>query len=380
MGVAVYIHIPYCFDKCHYCDFVSFPAFRAPLCAADYLDLLASELALRGKELYAGGHAVTTVYLGGGTPTVLGLPELAKLLADCRRCLPLQNAEWTVEANPGTVDAKKLSLLSSHGVNRVSLGVQDLDDGMLALLGRKHNAAEAKEAFILCRRYFSSVSVDLMYELPGQRTDGFLSTLTAVIAWRPEHLSLFGLKIEEGTRLAALIKSGCLALPDEEDGLGMLIKGKAMLEKNGYKHYEIASYALPGHFCRHNLTYWNNKPYLGLGLGAHSYWQNIRQENTTDILEYRRLLAQGLPPTVKSITPSRRQEMEDTMILGLRKLRGVSFESFYERFGQDLRDVFRTEIDRLLGQGLIICDGETLRLAESKIAVANHIFAEFIKL
>jgi oxygen-independent coproporphyrinogen III oxidase len=381
MDISVYIHIPYCLERCHYCDFFSFAAPVAPLPSGDYLELLTQELALRGRELILSGCTVTTLYIGGGTPTVLSADELSLLLTNCRCTLPLvDQPEWTVEANPGTVNNEKLSVLSSHGVNRVSLGVQDTDDSRLTKLGRRHSTAEAHEAFILCRRYFPSVSADLMYGLPGQTPGGFFETLDTVLGWRPDHLSLYGLKVEHGTNLAAQIESGMLALPDEEEALAMLLDGRQMLKSRGYEHYEIANYALPGHRSRHNLNYWHNKHYLGLGLGAHSYWQNIRLENTTDPFEYRRLLALGKAPVVNAMEVGKRQEMEDTMILGLRLLPGVSFNDFKQRFGRDPRDVFSKELDRLRELELIICDDQSVRLSERGFPVANNIFAEFIAL
>ncbi len=378
MEVAVYIHIPFCPKRCHYCDFLSFAASRAELLPSAYLDLLCRELTLRGSELDREGYTVTSVYLGGGTPTVLNTSELARLLEACRNCLPLKNPEWTVEANPGTLDENKLSVLSCGGVNRISLGVQDLNDKTLALLGRQHSAAQANSAYLLCKKVFPSVSLDIMYGLPAQSVDGFFDTLSRALKWRPDHISLYGLKTEEGTRLHQMISAGSLELPDEDEAYAMLSGASNRLKTEGYEHYEIANYARPGQICRHNLTYWENRPYLGLGLGAHSYWQGSRLENSTDFAEYGRLLALDLLPVVKSTIPTRRQEMEDTMILGLRLLAGVSYHDFFERFGLDLREVFSREIEYLLSRELIVCGPHSIRLAECGLAVANYVFAEFI--
>ncbi len=378
MEVSVYIHIPFCTERCHYCDFLSFAASRTPFLPSAYLDILCRELTLRGSELIREGHTVTSVYIGGGTPTFLSASELERLFEGCHNCLPLTNPEWTVEANPGTLDENKLSVLSCGGVNRISLGVQDLNDKTLALLGRQHSSAQAKSAFLLCKNLFPSVSLDIMYGLPGQSVDGFFDTLSRVITWRPDHISLYGLKTEEGTRLHQMISTGSLEMPDEDEAYAMLLGARNHLKTEGYEHYEIANYARSGKLCRHNLTYWKNRPYLGIGLGAHSYWQGRRLENSSDPEEYGLLLANGLLPVVKSTMPTRRQEMEDTMILGLRLLAGVSYHGFFKRFGLDLRDVFFREIEYLLSRELIVCGPHSIRLAERGLAVANYVFAEFI--
>ena len=376
--VSVYIHIPFCPAKCTYCDFLSFPSNGVCLSEREYLSALEAELALRGDELKFLGASVGTVYIGGGTPTALPVAELERLLAACWKRLPLANAEWTVEANPGTIDAPKAQMLAAYGVNRISLGVQDTFGHRLALLGRVHTTVQAKQAFFLCRDVFASVSVDLMTGLPGQSPQESLVALDDVLSWQPDHVSLYGLKVEEETPLAALVDAGQLILPTEDDTLTMLLQGRKILMNAGYNHYEIANFAKPGHICRHNLTYWKNRPYLGLGLGAHSYWQGARLQNIADLNQYTAELSAGRLPVGESLPVSERQAQEDTMMLGLRLMEGVAFADFLHRFGVDARDVFAREISCLEKQGLVSCDKKRLWLTTVGYPLANLVFAEFI--
>jgi oxygen-independent coproporphyrinogen-3 oxidase len=379
-NISVYVHIPYCPGKCHYCDFLSFPSCQALLSPEEYVSLLEKELELHSRTLMAGDYCVTTLYIGGGTPTVLPVPQLHRLLAACKRCLPLYTPEWTVEANPGTVSEEIISILANHGVTRVSIGVQDLDDTRLAMLGRMHNAEQAKQAVSLCRQYFPSVSMDLMAGLPGQSAAHLLSTMDTALQWYPDHISLYSLRLEEGTPLAGLVSAGALMLPDEDEVAAMLLAAKKVLASRGFIHYEIANFSKPGHTCRHNITYWENRPYLGVGLGAHSYWQGSRLVNTSQFLQYAKLLTENLLPVTETNPVSQRQSMEDTMILGLRMFTGVSFPAFQERFGQDARKIFGRELKRLEAMGLIRCDGRSVCLTHYGYLLANLVFQEFIGL
>ncbi|MCL5993300.1 MAG: radical SAM protein [Firmicutes bacterium] len=446
MKIAVYIHIPYCKSKCIYCDFLSSP--NLAVSPAEYLRALEQELALRSHELREAGVMADTVYIGGGTPTVLSAAELSALLSACRTHLPLASGtEWTVEVNPGTIDLPKAAVLRAGGVNRISLGVQDTCDDRLALLGRTHTFAQARQAFSLCKKFFNAVSVDVMLGLPGQkvadsaktvrelcawqpdhlslyglkveagtRLDALLEqgaatlpaeeealammqqgreilvahgfnhyeladsakTVRELCAWQPDHLSLYGLKVEAGTRLDALLEQGAATLPAEEEALAMMQQGREILVAHGFNHYELANFAKPGHQCRHNLSYWENRPYLGLGLGAHSYWQSSRYCNTADLPLYQKSLLAGMLPPATIHVVQKREEMEDTMMLGLRLTGGVSFKEFQRRFRLDLRTLFAAEIQGLREKGLIECDAETIRLSKRGLPLANLVFAEFI--
>ncbi|MFW0860817.1 MAG: radical SAM family heme chaperone HemW [Dethiobacter sp.] len=377
MKIAVYIHIPYCSSKCIYCDFLSFP--NLAIGPAEYLRALEQEITLRSRELREAGVVIDTVYIGGGTPTVLSAAELSALLSACRTHLPpTGGTEWTVEVNPGTIDRAKAVVLRDGGVSRISLGVQDINDDRLALLGRTHTFAQARQAFTLCREFFNALSVDVMIGLPGQKAADSAETVEELCAWQPEHFSLYGLKVESGTRLEGLLEQGEVTLPSEEEALLMMQQGKEILTAHGFNHYEIANFAKPGHQCRHNLSYWENRPYLGLGLGAHSYWQNSRYRNTADLPLYQNSLLAGILPPAAIHPVEMREEMEDTMMLGLRLTAGVSFKEFQRRFRLDLRTLFAAEIHGLAERGLIECDSEAIRLSRRGLPLANLVFAEFI--
>jgi oxygen-independent coproporphyrinogen III oxidase len=376
---AVYIHIPFCQQKCAYCDFLSFPADHATMKA--YLEGLGREMSLRGDELSCRNVRVETLYIGGGTPVWLPLPLLETLLSLCRERLPLDcQPEWTVEANPCAIDRDKALLLADAGVNRISLGVQDTNDNRLALLGRTHNAARARQAFSLCRNHFPSLSCDLMTGLPGQDAAGCAAALREVASWEPDHLSVYGLKTEENTVLGRLEAQGRLAMPAEEETLAMMETARDLLTSRGYEHYEIANYARPGHACRHNLTYWENRPYLGLGLGAHSCWDGFRLQNTTEAQGYLTALSSGCLPVAECSPITRQQAMEDTMMLGLRLMRGVDFAAFAQRFGCDLRDVFNEALLQLGRDGLIETGHSGVRLSRRGLPLANLVFEAFISI
>lgn len=374
--ISVYIHIPFCAGKCSYCDFLSFPLTQAN--TKQYLQALSRELAIRGKELVAAGAVVDTVYIGGGTPSVLPDAQLELLLSDCRKHLPLAGTEWTVEINPGTIDRTKAEILAEYGVNRVSLGIQDTSEHRLAALGRTHTTDQAWQAFSLCRDFFPSVSVDIMTGLPGQSVAQSEASLRQICDWQPDHISLYGLKVEQGTPLSLQVQNGKAALPEEEEALTMMLQGRDVLLEHGFVHYEIANFAKPGHICRHNMTYWENRSYLGLGLGAHSYWYGSRLRNTEDLEHYQSSLQHDTLPVSEMVAVTRRMELEDTMMLGLRLMRGVSFAVFYRRFGEDLRAVFKEELLRLKENGLIECSEEAVFLSFKGLPLANLVFAEFV--
>ena len=378
MKTSVYIHIPFCPSKCHYCDFLSVPLAMTPFAPELYLEMLDREIGMRGEELKQSGYCVDTLYIGGGTPTVLTDEQLQLLLTSCCEHLPLADPEWTVEANPGTITLQKANLLAGFGVNRVSLGIQDTNDDRLAMLGRTHTAAQGKQAFFLCREHFSSVSVDIMTALPGQKASEVRDTIGEVCRWEPDHISLYGLKVEDKTPLARFVDAGELVLPTEDVALTMMLASRDTLLAHGYQHYEIANFARPGKICRHNLTYWENRSYLGLGLGAHSFWQGARLQNFSSWPEYNQRVKQGSLPVEECFQVTGRQRMEDTMMLGLRLMAGVSFADFQERFGCDLRQVFEKEITHLLKKGLITCDDQRIRLTLLGYPLANLVFAEFI--
>lgn len=386
-ALGVYVHVPFCARKCLYCDFTAH-VYRPDLAAGFAGDvlreavLLADRPALRGRR---GG----TLYFGGGTPTVLPAAELASAAAGLRRILGIgDGAEATVEANPETLDADKLSRLRAAGFNRLSLGVQSWDDACLTGLGRRHTAAEAERAFRLARAAgFTNVGIDLMYGIPGQTAAAWRETLARTVALGPEHVSAYSLQIEEGTpfgrwaregRLSAPDPGGAGALPADDAAAEMYARAREVLGAAGYEHYEISNFAKPGFRSRHNQVYWRNGEYLGLGPGASSHLDGRRWTNVRRLDRWRAALAAGALPAAEEERLSREREMSDTVLLGLRLLEGVSLGDFRRRFGVELQAVYGPEVDELIGLGLLVLDGDRLRLAPAALPVANRVFLRFL--
>ncbi len=376
MSLGLYIHIPFCQRKCLYCDFPSVAGAEDMYAA--YTAALCREIAGRGGLLSSA--EVDTVYIGGGTPTVLP----AGCLAEVGRCLRAHaaitpDAEFTVEANPGTLDDAKLAALRDMGANRISLGVQAFDDAVLTAAGRVHTAAQAVEAVAAVRAAgFARVSVDLMYGLPGQTPDGFRAGLERAAALPVEHISVYGLKVEEGTPFARLAAAGRLALPDEEAEEAMYDATVAFLPARGFARYEISNYARPGAECRHNLKYWRYEPYLGVGAAAHSFLQGERAANTADVADYIARITAGESPVAGAERPGPAVAMAEYAFLALRTAAGVAYADFAARFGDDFTRIYGGVIGKLSRQGLVEADGEGLCLTARGQKYGNVVFAAFL--
>lgn len=378
---ALYIHIPFCVRKCLYCAFTS--TDKAPGDTGGYVDLLLREMELRADALAVPLRAAT-LYMGGGTPSLLD-PLLVGNIIDCAvRTFNLDpSAEVTLEANPGTVTAASLAGYRAAGVNRLSLGIQSFDDRMLASLGRIHTAREGREAFALARRAgFDNVGIDLIHGLPRQDRDHWREQLLAAVELRPNHISAYGLTVEEGTPFARMEAEGGLPLPDEEDAAAMFEDTADVLVAAGYEHYEIANFALPGSRSRHNQVYWKRGNYLGFGAGAHSFLREPRPGarwcNPDDIGEYGGSLASGLLPETDRTLLAERDAMAEWLFLGLRMLEGVEEERFLAEFGVSSADVYGPQFQRLCASGLLIREGGRLRLSRRGVILSNRVFAAFL--
>jgi oxygen-independent coproporphyrinogen-3 oxidase len=371
---GVYIHIPFCQAKCLYCDFNSYPN-QEPLFGG-YATALVREIGT------AGPVRARTIYIGGGTPTVLPLSLLARILDGARKTFAVdEDAEISIEANPGTVDAAGLAGLRALGVHRLSLGVQSFDDGQLRLLGRIHTVSEAIEAFQAARRAgFENINLDLIYGLPGQALASWQATLERALALYPDHVSLYALTVEEGTPLAGSIAQGTVPQPDADLAAEMYEHAERVLRARGYLHYEISNWArTPAHVCRHNLIYWRNEPYLGLGAGAHSWAGGRRWANVAWPADYVARVLDGKRPVSTEEEIDRALEIGETMIMGLRLVEdGVSFERFRTRFGLDLRRNFEGALAELADVGLIEMDAERVRLSERGHLLGNQVFLRFL--
>ncbi len=384
-AVSVYVHIPFCRSKCAYCDFNSYAGLEHLF--EPYVQALAREIGLTGEGL---SWQAKTIYLGGGTPTVLPLSLLAQVLSALRQAFQVAaDVETTVEANPGTVDSDYLAGLLNLGGNRLSLGIQSFDDGLLRLLGRIHTAAKAVESYNLARQAgFANINLDLIYGIPHQTLEHWRTTLREAIHLQPDHLSLYALTLEEHTPLTQRVASGEIPHPDDDLAADMYVLAEAMLAEAGYIHYEISNWAkqipmtddqIPRTTCQHNLTYWRNQPYFGFGAGAHSYFGGRRWHNVLAPVEYIARLNVGMGPCVHSEDIDRATEMAETMMLGLRLVEeGVSFEGFARRFGERLESLYERELRELREVGLVEVTAERVRLTPRGRLLGNEVFEKFL--
>ena len=372
-SVGLYVHLPFCERKCAYCDFNSYAGLESLF--GPYVDALVREME------QAGSARVRTIYLGGGTPTVLPVPYIGRVLAGARSAFEVDaDAEVSLEANPGSVDEARLADLRALGVNRLSLGVQSLHDDELRLLGRIHDRAGAMDAVRLARAAgFRNLNLDLIFGLPGQTLAAWRSTLDQALEQEPDHLSLYALTVEEGTPLAGSVAAGRLPEPDPDLAAGMYELAEERLAAAGYEHYEISNWARPGYRCRHNLIYWHNEPYLGVGAGAHSWAHGRRRANVAWPAEYVRRVQAGesTVETEEEIGPT--LEMGETMMMGLRLLEeGVSFARFEERLEVDLRQRYARQIAELAERGLILVSTNRITLSPRGRLLGNRVFMEFL--
>lgn len=364
---GVYIHVPFCVQKCKYCDFVSF-ANRS-----EYRDRYIESLADEMKK-YKGEYA-DTVFIGGGTPTSLSAIGLDRLLSYTNEnfCIA-DGAEFTVEANPGTVDGEKLEILKRNGVNRISIGVQSFCDGELKKIGRIHTAKEADDAIDAARACgFDNVSIDIISALPGQTLESFKRTLYHAVEKNPDHISCYSLILEKNTPLYAEYESGELILPDEDTEREMYDFACDFLDKNGYAQYEISNFAKKGKESRHNIKYWQCSEYIGLGASAHSYYKGKRFSNTCDLSSY----LSGKYRLENEEELSLEDKIEEFMIMGLRMMCGVNRNEFKKRFNIALDDVYKSEIEKFTKGGFLEDDGMNIRLTKRGIPVSNSVMCEF---
>jgi oxygen-independent coproporphyrinogen-3 oxidase len=370
--ISLYIHIPFCMKKCLYCDFTSYSKKEDLM--IEYVKALSKEIVNKTKN-----KIIRTIFIGGGTPTYLSL-EALKILKDTVKIIDKkENIEFTVEGNPGTFTEKKLKMLKSMGVNRLSIGLQSSKDRLLKTLGRIHSFEEFVQSFKMARKEgFNNINVDLMFGLPNQSLDDWKDTLMKVVKLSPEHLSCYSLIIEEGTTFHNLYKNSLLELPKEEEERKMYEYCINFLKEKGYLQYEISNFANPNKECRHNLVYWNLEDYIGCGVGAHSYVNNQRYENTDSIEEYIKQINLNNIIKINLHNNSQKENMEEFMFMGLRKTKGISINDFEERFGENIINIYGEVINKYKKINLLIEKEKRIFLSKEAVSISNTILSDFL--
>jgi len=392
-SVSLYLHVPFCHVKCHYCDFTSYAGvlrLREPFVTA-----LRDEIFLAGKRTqreYGEKVRCRTIFFGGGTPSLLTADQVALLLEAAREAFTVDaDAEISLEANPGALEYNHLDELRALGVNRLSMGAQSFDAALLRWMGRIHSPEDVERAFHAARAAgFDNINLDFMYALPGQSLESWRATLERALALGPDHLSLYSLIVEEHTPLHRWVAEGKVTPPDEDLAADMYDHARDRLREAGYTHYEISNWARPGRECRHNLTYWRNLPYLGLGAGAHSWYAGHRYMEAKSLREYtdrvNAAIALGDPSAGASLpaaitedeTISRELEMAETVMLSLRLTAGVAEADFERRYGQSLESVFAERLREARAAALVETVDGRLRLTERGLLLGNEVFAALL--
>ncbi|WP_223067249.1 radical SAM family heme chaperone HemW [Paenibacillus caui] len=375
---AVYIHIPFCTNKCFYCDFNSYVLKDQPV--MEYLKALDREMELTAQE--TPPERIDTIFVGGGTPTVLTPAEMGFFLSSVKKHFPnwAPDIEFTMEANPGTTDLEKLAVMKAGGVNRVSFGVQSFQNSLLSGIGRIHNTDDVYRSLENARKAgLYNLSIDLMFGLPNQTVEMLDESITKALELGLPHYSIYSLKVEENTLFHTLYQKNQLPLPNEEDELQMYLLLMSRMKAAGYEQYEISNFAKPGYESRHNMTYWRNEDYYGLGAGAHGYVGRRRHMNVKGVTPYNEATAKGLP-RLEQFTVSTEEAMEDFAMVGLRMLDGMQSSRFESQFGRRFEDIFSAPLARLLNSGLLLkrSDGDGYRLSEQGVLYGNDVFGAFI--
>ena len=360
--LGIYVHIPFCKQKCKYCDFVSFTNCEEKY--ENYFESIIKEI--ENKRLDTSNTVVSTIYIGGGTPSIVPPKFIEQIFNKIKTKFKLsENAEITIEINPGTVNIEKLQYYYNIGINRLSIGLQSADDRLLELIGRIHTYTEFKEAYTLARNIgFQNINVDLMIGLPTQSLEDVKKTLESIIEKNPEHISVYSLIVEEGTKMFDLISNNILQLPDEKIEREMYWFVKNTLEKNGYFQYEISNFSKKGYESHHNMNCWKQMEYIGYGVAAHSYFNNKRFSNINNIVEYiKNCEADNIEKNIiLNEEQDKTEQMKEYMLLGLRKIEGVNIEAFKNKFNENL-------IENVDGY---------IRLTSKGLDLANQVWMEFI--
>lgn len=383
--IGIYVHIPFCIRKCYYCDFVSFTNQEENI--EKYIEAVIKEIESYELEEYN----VTTIYIGGGTPSSIESRYIEKILHKIKEKIinnetKFNDIEITIEINPGTIDRKKLQDYEETGINRLSIGLQSTNNEILKNIGRIHTYEEFLEGYILARSIgFDNINVDLMIGLPNQTIEKIKDSVEKVINLEPEHISVYSLIVEEGTKIENLLNMNKITLPEEELERNMYWYVKNKLELNGYIHYEISNFAKENKQSKHNVNCWEQKEYIGIGTAAYSYLNNIRYGNTSNIQKYietqdfksKKELEKNKIRIIDEV-----QTLEDKkkeyMLLSLRKIEGVSIKKFKEKYVENPIFLYRKQLEKLVNENLLTIDGDNIKLTNKGLDLANLVWEEFV--
>ena len=383
--LGIYIHIPFCKQKCYYCDFVSFSNKEGYI--EKYVETVKREI----DSYDLSNYNITTIYIGGGTPSRIPSEKIQEILEKIKQKISENQTRWedieiTIELNPGTVEEEKNKKYKEIGINRLSIGLQSTNNKLLKEIGRIHTFEDFKNTYNLVKKVgFENINVDLMIGLPNQTISDVKESLNEIIKLNPTHVSVYSLIVEENTKMEQLINNKELQLPDEELERQMYWYVKNILELNGYNHYEISNFAKKEKESKHNLNCWEQKEYIGLGLAAYSYLNGIRYGNTSDIEKYinvqdffdiSELEKSGI--RIVDEVQSLEDKRKEYMLLGLRKIEGVSIQKFKEKFVENPIFLFRKELEKLVNEELIAIDGDCIRLTNKGLDLANIVWEEFV--
>ena len=366
--LSLYIHIPFCKQKCFYCDFPSYASID--YLREDYVEALCKEINEKGTN-----YKIKSIFIGGGTPSYLDTKEIRKILEAINKLDLSEDMEFTMECNPGALEEEKLKTMLNGGVNRISMGLQAVQNSLLKDIGRIHSFKQFEENFKLARNVgFKNINVDLMFGLPNQKVEEWIESLECIAKLNPEHISAYSLIIEEGTPFG----ERKLKLPDEDTEYRMYENTAGILAEYGFHQYEISNYAKGGRECRHNKGYWQRIDYLGLGLGASSLLDHMRFSNTADMKEYigNSAFPDKIRQNMESLTEA--DEMAEFMFLGLRMTEGVSMEAFAEYFGKNMENVYGEVLKKHLEIGMLEQKGDRIYLSRKGIHVSNGVMADFL--
>ncbi|ADH86634.1 radical SAM family heme chaperone HemW [Desulfurivibrio alkaliphilus] len=374
---GIYLHIPFCRSKCSYCAFSSWPCRRPP---AGYPAALLAQARQLAELPWSQEKKFATLFVGGGTPTIYPAPVLTDLLAGLGKLFRLDpEAEISLEANPDTLTPELLRQLRRGGFNRISIGVQSFHDQLLHRIGRRHDGAKARQAVAWARQAgFANLNLDLMYGLPGQSRRQWRADIATALELQPEHLAIYQLTPEAETPLGRALAAGHLVLPEPDLSAELEQEARQALLAAGYQHYEVANYCRPGRACRHNLNYWHNGSYLGLGAAAVSCLDGLRLVNVAAPGRYRRLLAAGRAPYAEAELLGRPAAFRETVIMGLRLRQGLRVDQLQQRFALTPQQYYGPILDELIAQGLLVADRERIALSERGFALANQVLCRLV--